>query len=95
MSSSEGSSNDETYHGYNGDQFYGEVLKNRYMLIDKLGYGAFSSVWLCYDLNYNLLKACKIQNSGDYEPLVVIKRNRQKALVVLDAEAFIKMHKDE
>lgn len=67
MSSSEGSSNDETYHGYNGDQFYGEVLQNRYMLIDKLGYGAFSSVWLCYDLNYNLLKACKIQNSGDYE----------------------------
>ena len=34
-------------------------------------------------------------NCGDYEPLVVIKRNRQKALVVLDAEAFIKMHKDE
>jgi serine/threonine-protein kinase SRPK3 len=67
MSSSDGSSDNETYHGYNGDQFYGEVLKNRYMLIDKLGYGAFSSVWLCYDVNYNQLKACKIQNSGDYE----------------------------
>ena len=67
MSDSNDSSDNETYHGYNGDQFYGEVLKNRYMLIDKLGYGAFSSVWLCYDLNYNLLKACKIQNSGDYE----------------------------
>ena len=67
MSDSNDSSDNETYHGYNGDQFYGEVLKNRYMLIDKLGYGAFSSVWLCYDLNYNVLKACKIQNSGDYE----------------------------
>jgi serine/threonine-protein kinase SRPK3 len=66
MSGSDSSDN-EVYHGYNGDQFYGEVLKNRYMLIDKLGYGAFSSVWLCYDLNYNDLKACKIQNSGDYE----------------------------
>ena len=65
--SSSNSSENEVYHGYNGDQFYGEVLKNRYMLIDKLGYGAFSSVWLCYDLNYNNLKACKIQNSGDYE----------------------------
>jgi len=61
------SSDDDTYHGYNGDQFYGEVLKNRYMLIDKLGYGAFSSVWICYDLNKNEIKACKIQNSGDYE----------------------------
>ena len=35
------------------------------------------------------------ENCKGYEPLVVIKRNRQKALVVLDAEAFIKMHKDE
>ena len=30
MSSSDNSEN-EVYHGYNGDQFYGEVLKNRYM----------------------------------------------------------------
>jgi serine/threonine-protein kinase SRPK3 len=67
MSDSDNNSDNDVYHGYNGDQFYGEVLKNRYMLIDKLGYGAFSSVWLCYDLNYNNLKACKIQNSGDYE----------------------------
>ena len=67
MSDSNSSSEGDAYHGYNGDQFYGEVLKNRYMLIDKLGYGAFSSVWVCYDLNHKRLKACKIQNSGDYQ----------------------------
>ena len=32
------------------------------------------------------------QNSGDYVPIVVIKRNRSKALVVIDAEEFVNMH---
>ena len=36
-----------------------------------------------------------LENSGDYEPIVVIKKNLHKPLVVIDAEAFIKMHKDE
>ena len=36
-----------------------------------------------------------LENSGDYEPIVVIKKNHHKPLVVIDAEAFIKMHKDE
>jgi hypothetical protein len=31
-------------------------------------------------------------NSGDYEPVVFIKRNNQKPLVVVDAEYFIKLH---
>ena len=32
------------------------------------------------------------QNSGDYVPIVVFKRNRSKPLVVIDAEEFVKMH---
>ena len=36
-----------------------------------------------------------LENSGDYEPIVVIKKNHHKPLVVIDAEAFIKMLKDE
>ena len=32
-------------------------------------------------------------NSGDYEPIVFIKRNNQKPLVVVDAEYFVKLHK--
>ena len=35
-------------------------------------------------------QAC--ENSGDYEPLVVMKRNGKKPLIVLDAEYFVKMH---
>ena len=31
-------------------------------------------------------------NSGNYEPVVFIKRNNQKPLVVVDAEYFIKLH---
>ena len=33
-------------------------------------------------------------NSGDYEPVVFIKRNNQKPLVVVDAEYFIKMYQN-
>ena len=43
------------------------------------------NIWSAYDQAES--------NSGDYEPLVVIKRNRQKPLVVLDAEYFFQLHK--
>lgn len=33
------------------------------------------------------------ENCGKYEPLVVIKKNRHKPLIVIDAEFFIKLHK--
>jgi len=32
-------------------------------------------------------------NSGDYEPLLVMKKNRKKPLVVLDAETFVNLIK--
>lgn len=44
------------------------------------------NVWQAYE------QAC--ENSGQYEPLVVMKKNRKKPLVVLDAEAFIKLLKN-
>ena len=31
-------------------------------------------------------------NSGDHEPILFIKRNNQKPLVVVDAEYFVKLH---
>lgn len=31
-------------------------------------------------------------NSGDYEPILFIKRNNQKPLVVIDAEYFVNLH---
>ena len=35
------------------------------------------------------------ENCKGYEPLVVIKRNRQKPLVVIDAEKFVQLIKHE
>ena len=32
-------------------------------------------------------------NSGDYEPLLIMKKNRKKPLVVMDAETFINLTK--
>ena len=36
-----------------------------------------------------------VENCKGYEPVVVIKRNNQKPLVVVDAEYFVGLHKDE
>lgn len=43
------------------------------------------NVWNAYD-------QAKV-NSGDYEPIVVMKKNGKKPLVVIDAEYFISMNK--
>ena len=32
------------------------------------------------------------ENSGNYEPLLIIKRNNSKPLVVIDAEYFVRLH---
>jgi hypothetical protein len=44
----------------------------------------------------NIWEAYKqaIENSGDYEPLVVLKRNNHKPLVLIDAESFVKLIKN-
>ena len=44
----------------------------------------------------NVLEAYKqaSENSKDYEPLVVMKKNNHKTLVVLDAESFVKIFKN-
>ena len=34
------------------------------------------------------------ENSGEYEPIVVIKRNQSKPLVIIDAEYFVSMFKE-
>ena len=32
------------------------------------------------------------ENSGNYEPIVVLKRNNTKPLVLVDADYFVKLH---
>ena len=35
------------------------------------------------------------QNSGNYEPIVIIKRNKSKPLVLIDAEHFVSLLKSK
>lgn len=44
----------------------GEVFKNRYVIIQKLGWGHFSTVWLAKDKEYNTYVALKVQKSAQH-----------------------------
>ena len=35
------------------------------------------------------------ENSGNYTPIVILKRNNVKPLVLVDAETFVNLHKDK
>ncbi|KAK2786663.1 hypothetical protein FQN53_006367 [Emmonsiellopsis sp. PD_33] len=61
---------EEDIPSYKAEQFYpvyiGEILKSRYRVVCKLGFGTSSTVWLCRDLRehrYLTLKVCT-QNDG-------------------------------
>ena len=45
------------------------------------------NVWDAYD------QACA--NCGDYEPILIIKKNGRKPLAILDAESFIRSNRHE
>lgn len=46
----------ETLSWYSPDGFYpvkiGEVFQSRYQVVGKLGYGGYSTIWLCRDMQY-------------------------------------------
>ncbi len=44
----------------------GEVLLDRYVIIQKLGWGHFSTVWLTKDLHNNSYVAMKVQKSAQH-----------------------------
>ena len=44
----------------------GEILMDRYVIIQKLGWGHFSTVWLTKDLRYNSYVALKVQKSAQH-----------------------------
>ena len=56
------------------DHYQGLMLHGKYILLHKIGYGAFSTVWLTYHFNDPAkvyYYAIKIQNEEDYEDAVV------------------------
>ena len=44
----------------------GEILVDRYVIIQKLGWGHFSTVWLTKDLKFNSYVAIKVQKSAQH-----------------------------
>jgi len=47
--------------------FSGLVLINKYILINKIGGGSYSSVWLSYNIHNKKFYAIKVQNIDDYD----------------------------
>jgi serine/threonine-protein kinase SRPK3 len=61
------SSSDSSYYDKTkGEEFSNYVLKNKYIIIDKIGVGTFSAVWLALCITDNNLYAIKIQHTEDY-----------------------------
>lgn len=56
---------EESLPWYDAAQFYpvriGETIDSRYRVIGKLGYGAYSTVWLCRNVKYLLLFELALQ----------------------------------
>lgn len=60
----------ETANKELGNEFKGKIIENndeKYMVLYKLGFGSFSSVWLSYSIKDKKLVAIKIYHPKDYE----------------------------
>ena len=44
----------------------GEIMVDRYVIVQKLGWGHFSTVWLARDMKYNTYVALKVQKSASH-----------------------------
>ncbi|KAF3029615.1 hypothetical protein E8E12_000943, partial [Didymella heteroderae] len=55
---------EEQIPNYKAERFYpvqlGEVLQSRYQVVAKLGFGTASTIWLCRDLEADLLLTLKV-----------------------------------
>lgn len=61
------SSDQSSSSSLNEDTLRGELLNKKYVVIHKIGKGAFSTVWLCVDIHTQKYYAIKIQNIDDYD----------------------------
>lgn len=61
ISDSDGGHDDDEFN------FTGKLLNNKYAIIYKLGYGSYSSVYLCCDIKTKKYYAIKIQNVESYK----------------------------
>ncbi len=84
--------------------FVGEVLNGRYVILQKLGWGHFSTVWLSRDTKYNTFVAIKVQKSASHyleaafdevEILQKAATNAKNPEFLKDLKEFYKDEKDE
>ena len=61
------SSNTNSSDDSNEIEWNGEVINNRYLILNKLGQGSYCSVWSTYDIETRKLIALKIYNIDDTE----------------------------
>jgi serine/threonine-protein kinase SRPK3 len=60
-------SSDDYDFSANGRHLYYHVIRSRYLLLKKIGYGSFSSVWFVLDWTEMKYYAMKIYNDEDFE----------------------------
>lgn len=79
----------------------GKILKEKYILVKRIGYGAFSSVWLSFDKDMRFY-AVKINNCEDYKDgikesrILMNLRNNNSENTIRIIEAFdIKNYRQE
>jgi len=88
-SESECNSSDQSTSSEEED-FEHEVFNNDYLILYKLGSGAFSTVWLTYQISTNDFYALKIQNHDSYSE-GVLEKNCLETVSVFPTDCLIKL----
>lgn len=77
----------------------GDLFFNRYLVVQKLGWGHFSTVWLCKDTTYGTFVAMKVQKSApnyteaaldEIDLLLKISKNYKEPLWVTSIKEYLK-----
>ena len=76
----------------------GDVFLNRYQVVQKLGWGHFSTVWLCRDTKFNTYVAMKVQKSApnyteaaydEIDILLKVSKNYNNSLWVESLKSYM------
>ena len=94
------SSKDYRQGGYHPVEI-GDLFINRYLIVQKLGWGHFSTVWLCKDLVHGTYVAMKVQKSAPnyteaaLDEIDLLLKISKKSKEPLWATAVKKYHKND
>jgi serine/threonine protein kinase len=98
MSASSGNSEEDSYYDWTG-----KIINKKYILIQKMGHGAYSAVWMAFNTTNKKYFAIKIFNDCDYdsgtqevELLNKIKNAKIKYTVnMIDSFTYTNEHDDD